>query len=488
MRDRIRFYLNGQKTEASGDDVFLTLAEFLRRKCGLTGTKVVCAEGDCGSCAALIGRPDGDRIRYSAVTSCIQILLQVDAAHVITVEGLRDGSALNPIQQAMVSCQGTQCGFCTPGFVVAMQDIMNDGAPIDADKVRRGLTGNLCRCTGYDSIIRAALATDRTALKSIDQLYPSAEMLNVLKALAAEEVRIESPSRRFLKPSTIEQAAQYRNENPNCTVIAGATDLGVVHNKRLREINNALSLSGIASLQVIRVDLNAMYFGAGVTLTALQSLSLKHLPELGRFMEWFGSPLIRNAGTIGGNLVTGSPIGDTIPALIALEAEVEITGLTPKRTVPIAEFYAGYRKTVLASDELVTAVRIPLLKETQTLKLYKVSRRKDLDISSFGAAIWMERSHGSIDDIRLAFGGVGPMVMRLPKTEAILRGQHPTLDLFENAGEVAQQEITPITDVRGSADYRRTLAGNILSKFWHEVFGSNAISERQPAANGEEGL
>jgi xanthine dehydrogenase small subunit len=350
--------------------------------------------------------------------------------------------------------------------------------------VRRGLTGNLCRCTGYDSIIKAALATDRTALKSMDQIYPPAGMLKELEALATEEVRIETSFRRFYKPSTIEQAVRFKNDNPDCTVIAGGTDLGVVYNKRIREIDVALSLSGIASLQVVRVEQDAIHFGAGVNLTDFQSVTLRHLPELGLFMEWFGSPLIRNAGTIGGNVVTASPIGDTIPALIALGAEIEITGLTSKRTIPIGDFYCGYRKTVLGSDELVTAVRIPLLTSTQCLKLYKVSRRKDLDISSFGAAIWMEQSNGIIEDIRLAFGGVGPMVLRLPKAEAILRGQHPTLDLFEYAGEIARQEVTPITDVRGSADYRRTLAGNILSKFWHEVFGSD--EETIPTDAGEE--
>jgi xanthine dehydrogenase small subunit len=469
MRDRIRFYLNGQPTEAGGDEVFLTLAEFLRRRRGLTGTKVVCAEGDCGSCAVLIGRPDGDAIRYSAVTSCIQILFQLDATHVVTVEGLRDGQKLNPIQQAMVTCQGTQCGFCTPGFIVALQGLMDEGDEIDAEKVRRGLTGNLCRCTGYDSIIRAALASDRSALKSVDEIYPPREIVNHLKAFAGEEVRIDTPTRRFYKPISVEQATQFRRDNPACSVIAGATDLGVVYNKKLREINVALSLGGIASLGQVRIEPGAMHLGAGVTLATLELLARKHLPELARFMQWFGSPLIRNAGTIGGNLVTGSPIGDTIPALIVLGAEIEIAGVSGTRRVPIGEFYIGYRKTVLAADELVSAIRIPLLNETQMLKLYKISRRKDLDISSFGAAIWMQRSNGIVDDIRLAFGGVGPMVMRLPKAEAILRGQAPTLERFERAGEIAREEVTPISDVRGSAEYRRTLAGNILAKFWHEV-------------------
>jgi xanthine dehydrogenase small subunit len=477
MRDRIRFYLNGRPIEVGGDDLFLTLSDFLRRRQGLTGTKVVCAEGDCGSCTVLIGRPEGDSIKYLAVTSCIQILFQLDAAHVITVEGLRDGTGLNPIQQAMVSCQGTQCGFCTPGFVVSLYGLMS-GRNVHADQVRRGLTGNLCRCTGYDSIVKAAMACDVSALKSIDALYPPNSILADLKAIAVEEVR----TARFYKPVAIEQAAQFRRDHPHCSVIAGGTDLGVVYNKRLREIPVALSLGGIASLRRTQVDADAMMLGAGVTLTTLAHLAKQHLPELGKFMDWFGSPLIRNAGTIGGNLVTGSPIGDTIPAMIALGAEIELTGVAGPRTVPIGQFYSGYRQTVCKADELVTAVRIPLLRESQTLKLYKVSRRKDLDISTFGAAIWMQQTNGLIDDIRIAFGGVGPMVVRLPKTEATLRGQEPTLELFEQAGEIARGEVTPITDVRGSAEYRHTLSENILLKFWHETFG-----EKELATNGTNG-
>jgi xanthine dehydrogenase small subunit len=477
MRDRIRFYLNGKKAEASGDDVFLTVAEFLRRRQNLTGTKIVCAEGDCGSCAALIGRIDGDAIRYSAVTSCIQLMLQMDAAHIVTVEGLADGTQLNPIQQAMVACHGSQCGFCTPGFVVAMQGVLNDRSPVDAEAIRRGLTGNLCRCTGYDSIVRAALATDRTALKSIDQMYPPSNMRADLKGWAGEEVRLETSSRRFYKPVTIQQATQYKNNHPGCTVIAGATDLGVVYNKRLREINNALSLSGIPALKSVRVEKDALQIGSGATLSSFQSLTLQHLPELGRFMEWFGSPLIRNAGTLGGNIVTGSPIGDTIPPLIALGAAIECTGIAAARWVPIADFYSGYRKTVLGADELVTSVRLPLLGTGESIKLYKVSRRRDLDISTFGAAIWMRQSQGVIDDVRLAFGGVGPMVLRLPKTEAFLTKQPPTLEVFERAGEIARAEVSPISDVRGSMEYRQTLARNILRKFWYDMLGGDSFVE-----------
>jgi xanthine dehydrogenase small subunit len=376
----------------------------------------------------------------------------------------------------MVSCQGTQCGFCTPGFVVSMCDMMQGGSKLDAECVRRGLVGNLCRCTGYDSIIRAALAVDPAEVPSLDALYPPAPIVAELSAAAREEVRIETAAKKFYKPVDVAAAARFRGEHPDCIVIAGATDLGVVYNKRMRAIDVAISLGGLAGLRGILCDGDSMHVGACATLTALEHAALAHLPEFGRFLAYFGSPLIKNAGTLGGNIVTGSPIGDTIPAMMALEAEVEVVGIAGTRRMPMSAFYAGYRETVLGPDELVTGVRIPLPKLGETFKLYKVSRRKDLDISGFGAAIWMKRTNGVVDDVRIAYGGVGPLVMRMPKTEAVLRGHAPTLQRFEQAGDVARGEVTPITDVRGSEQYRRTLAANILLKFWHEVAAENGAS------------
>jgi xanthine dehydrogenase small subunit len=477
MRDHVLLYLNGRPVRVDGDDAFLSLSDFLRRRQNLPGTKVVCAEGDCGSCAVLVGRVEGERLRYASVTSCIQLVFQLDGAHVVTVEGLRSGRELNPVQQAMVACQGTQCGFCTPGFVISMCDMMQAGEaarPLDAEKVRRGLVGNLCRCTGYDSIIKAALAVKPGDVQPIEVTYPPGPIVAELSRAGGEEVRIETKSKKFYKPTRVADAARFRGENPDCVVIAGATDMGVVYNKRMRAIDVALSLGGLADLRSVSCDGDALYVGACATLTALENAALEHLPELGRFLAYFGSPLIKNAGTIGGNLVTGSPIGDTIPALMALEADVDIAGVNASRRVSMSGFYTGYRKTVLVADELVIGVRIPLPKAGERLRLYKVSRRRDLDISGFGAAIWMRRPNGVVEDLRIVYGGVGPMVMRMSNAEAILRGHAPTLERFEHAGDVARDEVTPITDVRGSEQYRRTLAKNILLKFWHEeIAGRN---------------
>ncbi|HEX8911803.1 MAG TPA: FAD binding domain-containing protein, partial [Humisphaera sp.] len=399
---------------------------------------------------------------------------------------------LNPIQQSMVACHGAQCGFCTPGIVVSLYDLMQAGRPVDAAGVTRGLVGNLCRCTGYESIVRAALATDRSTLKPIDALYPPGLVAAALSAAAADEVRIETAAKKFYKPTTADAACAFRAANPGCSVVAGGTDLGVVHNKRVRPIEVALSLGGVAEFRGACTSPDALHVGATEPLTTLEHLANEHLPELGRYLAWFGSPLIKNAGTIGGNLVTGSPIGDTPPPLMALDAKVHVVGPAGrKRAVPINAFYTGYRQTVLAADELVAGVEIPLPKPGEVFKLFKVSRRKDLDISTFSAAIWLRLSGGTIAEARLAFGGVGPVVLRMARTEAALVGKPPTLATFEAAGDVAYGEVTPISDVRGSADYRRAVSRNILSRFWHEAFGgaqrSGGDGGGGPNGNGRHG-
>jgi xanthine dehydrogenase small subunit len=471
MRDHLLLYLNGQPMRVEGDDAFLTLAEFLRRRRQLTGTKIVCAEGDCGACAVLVGRisPDGSCIRYASVNSCIQLMFQLDATHVITVEGLKDGQSLNPVQESMVKCQGTQCGFCTPGFVVSLCDLMQSNHEPDAHAVRRALVGNLCRCTGYDSIIRAALETDKSSLKSIDAIYPPEEINAAVTVATSQEVGIETANARFFKPTSVENAVRFRKEHASCLIVSGATDLGVQRNKGTRQISIVMSTAALRDLQEIAITPLDLCIGAGVTLTELERVTAEHLPELSQFLAYFGSPLIKNAATLAGNLVNASPIGDTIPAMFVLGGEVELTGSDSARWVKIEDFYTGYRKTVLRTDEIVTRVRLPLPAKDEIFKLYKISKRKDLDISSLGAAIWMRTAGRMIGEIRIAYGGVGPMVVRLPRTEAFLTGKPASRQLFEEAGEIANGEITPISDVRGAENYRRILGKNILIKFCHDL-------------------
>jgi xanthine dehydrogenase small subunit len=478
-RDYILLYVNGQRHEIRGPRAFQSLSDFLRYDLVLTGTKVVCAEGDCGSCTILLGRvaSDSDDIRYETVCSCIQFLYQLDATHIITIEGLKYDGKLNPVQEAMVQFQGTQCGFCTPGFVMSLCAMFEkSGRAVSAKDAAKACVGNLCRCTGYLPILEAASGVDATKLRPITQLYPPGDLVKDLRQQEQLPVSIRADNRRYFKPVKVEQAAKFSAENPGCLVIAGGTDIGVQINKGIRDPQVVMSLSGLRELEDVRVENSTILAGAKASIAALEKITAEALPEYSHLLYYFGSPPIKNAGTVGGNIVNGSPIGDTMPAMFVLNAEIELASPTARRRVNINDFYTGYRKTVMQADELLTRVIVPLPAHDELFKVYKVSRRKDLDISAFTAAIWMRREGELITDARIAFGGVGPVILRLPKTEDFFRGKALTETVVREAGRIARSEITPISDVRGSADYRSQLGENIFRKMYADL--------TQPGPNG----
>jgi xanthine dehydrogenase small subunit len=476
MRDYVLIYVNGQRHELRGDRAFQTLSNFLRYDLGLVGTKVVCAEGDCGSCAVLVARPDDTgKLTYRAITSCIQFCYQLDAAHVVTIEGLRRDGELNPVQEALVRCQGTQCGFCTPGFVVAMCGLLEEKPKLADAELRAGLVGNLCRCTGYESILKAGREINPKDVQRLADLYPMQPLLAALREHAGEPVHVVANSREFFKPVTVAQATEFKSSHEDCILVAGGTDVGVQVNKGTRDAAVVLSLGGLAELRGITLDDDddVLIVGALATLAEVERRVGARAPELTNMFARHGSPLIRNAGTLAGNIANASPIGDAMPALFVLNAEVELTGGAGARRVNMNAFYTGYRKTVMAADELITRVIIPLPKRDESFRLYKVSKRHDLDISTFTAAFWMRRENGVIGEIRIAYGGVGPMIYRLRKTEEALTGKPLNEAEFDAAAEIARAEITPISDVRGDAEYRFQLAENILRKFYCDVSGAH---------------
>ncbi|MEM8782049.1 MAG: FAD binding domain-containing protein [Planctomycetota bacterium] len=487
MRDHLLIYLNGHPLRVSGDDAFLTLTDFLRKRRGLPGTKVVCAEGDCGSCAVLLGRPSAssNTVHYTNVTACIQLMLQLDGVHVVTIEGLTPASEqdLNPIQDAMVRCHGTQCGFCTPGFVVSLYQLLHEGQPHDTHTLRRGLTGNLCRCTGYDSIVQAAEQTDRERLTPLNTLYPPRVIAEALNRATAETVDLHTADgRRLFKPATLNDAtawlADQHAKGVSPTIISGGTDLGVLNNHRKLRPEIVLTTTALPELQDISVNQGMLSVGGAAPLSQLEDTAQTHLPELAEYLGWFGSPLIRNAGTLAGNLCTASPIGDTAPVLYALGATLELASTTGTRSMPVQDFHTGYRTTELRPDELLTRVDIPLPKRNEHVRFYKVSKRRDMDISTFSAAAWLRVTDRHIEDARLAFGGVGPRVLRMPEAEAELINRPFEYPSFERAADAARAAVRPLSDVRGSAGYRSTLAGNILHKLWHDL--------THPGANDDE--
>jgi xanthine dehydrogenase small subunit len=469
MRDRVLIHINGVPHRIGGAETFETLARFLRYDERLTGTKIVCEEGDCGACTVLVGRRENSRLaggengglRYRPVNSCIQFLFQLDCTSVVTVEGLTKGGALTPLQDAMVRCHGAQCGYCTPGFVMAMAGLFECNEHPTATDVKDALTGNLCRCTGYEPIINAALEVK--AQPRIEQLYPSEPILDAIEKVEREPLRIEN----FFKPTTLEDAIAFKNEK---TVIAqGGTDFGVWCTKRNFVAETILSLDAIDGLGDITVAEGMLTVGGRVTLAQFESVVRDLVPALAPIMDRFGSPQIKNAGTLAGNIANASPIADSLPFLFVSSAKLELTGRSGTRTVAIADFYLGYKKLDLRPDEIITRIIVPLPRDGDTLRLYKVSKRSHLDISTFTAAMLMRRMDGRIDSMRLAYGGVAPVVLRLKKTEEFLTGKAIAKETFAKAGEIARSEIAPITDVRGTKETRLQLAENILTKFYYDL-------------------
>ena len=464
MRDTVLIHINGVAHQLGGDEVFETLARYLRETIGATGSKIVCEEGDCGACTVLVGRRENGSLTYRPVNSCIQFLFQMDCTHVVTVEGLTRAGVMTPVQDAMVRCHGAQCGYCTPGFVMAMAGMFECTQHPTAAGVKTALTGNLCRCTVYESIINAALQTE--GQPRIEELYPSGPILDAIGEVEREPVRIGN----FFKPVTLADAVVFKNEKT--VIVQGSTDFGVWRTKRGYVPDSILSLDAVEGLDDIEVEAGTLSVGGRVSLARFESIVRDVVPAMAPIMDRFGSPQIKNAGTLAGNIANASPIADTLPFLFVTDAQLELTGAAGTRLLPIRNFYLGYKKLDLRADEIITRIVIPLPADGETLRLYKISKRSHLDISSFTAAMLMRRTNGRIDSMRLAYGGVAPVVMRMKRTEDFLAGKPVTRETFVEAGEVARGEVAPISDVRGSKEFRLQLAQNILTKFYYDVMSS----------------
>ena len=468
-RDYVIFYLNGKKHKVHGEDVFKPLSDFLRYdKCQI-GTKVVCAEGDCGSCTVAYGKIKNSKLEYQIINSCIKYVYQLDGTHTINIEGLKSESCLTAVQDSMVTNHGAQCGFCTPGFVVSMTALFENKDKLEVKDLREGLTGNLCRCTGYDSIIKAGLAVDSSKINKFDSLYPQNEMISELEKYKNIPIYIETEEKTFFNPVTIDQAVNFRNEKNTVVIVSGGTDVSVQVNKKMRDPHTIMSIASIDELSEIKIENGYISLGARVTLSQLENFSLDLYPEFYDILKIFGSPQIKNSATIAGNIANGSPIADTLPFLYVMDAIVELTGVKGRREININNFYKGYKMLDMTSDEMITKVLIPILKDNEKIKLYKVSKRRDLDISTFTAAFKMSVNENNIDKISIAYGGVGPNILRLKKTEEFLSDKPINYKNMNEAGKIAVTEITPITDVRGSKDFRLQLAENIMMKLYFDL-------------------
>jgi xanthine dehydrogenase small subunit len=471
----IRFVLDGKVVTVDDVAPTTTLLQYLRDTLGRSGTKEGCAEGDCGACTTVIGELRGDRIEYRAVNSCIRFLPTVDGREVITAESLpaADGS-LHPVQRAMIDCHGSQCGFCTPGFVMSLFALYLDREQPTRGEVVDTLSGNLCRCTGYRPIIDAALHMadyPEPAAWSRSGAQDEARIAQ-LRSIKRESSLHLAASPGFYAPATVDELARHYAEHPQSLLLAGGTDIGLWVTKLLCKLPPLIYLGEVAELRTIRTVDGSLEIGAAVNLADAYAAIVAQYPMLDELANRFASVPIRNSGTLCGNLGNGSPIGDSMPILIALGATVELRYGNGTRTLLLEDLYLGYQKKALAPGEFVSSVRIPLPKPNMVIASYKISKRYDQDISAVCGAYALAISGGRIVSARIAYGGMAAIPQRARQTEAALTGQAWTRDTIKSAISLLADDFRPLTDMRASAHYRQLIAGNLLLRLYEEHSGA----------------
>ncbi|MEO3428774.1 xanthine dehydrogenase small subunit [Pelagibius sp. CAU 1746] len=467
MRGEIRFLLDDAPRRLTQFDPTMTVLDYLRQAEHLTGTKEGCNEGDCGACTVVVAKPEKGRLRYQAVNACIQFLGTLDGCQLITVEHLAKQGRLHPVQQAMLDLHGSQCGFCTPGFVMSLFAMTRDheAAPDEA-AIDDVLAGNLCRCTGYAPIARAAQAVYGMGPRDDSFTADEAVTLEKLAALRDEETVAldDGGGRRFFAPAALDDLAALYEQNPEATLSAGSTDVGLWVTKQMQRPATLIYTGRVAELARIEETAEVLEIGAGVTYSDALDVLAKHYPDMGEVIRRIGSVQIRNTGTIGGNIANGSPIGDTPPLLIAAGATLHLRKGAAERSLPLEDFFLDYGKQDRAAGELVTGVTLPLRKAGEIFRAYKVSKRFDQDITAVLGACCLRVEDGVVSTARIAYGGMAATPRRAAGAEAALLGQSWNEASVARAMAALENDFQPLTDWRASAAYRMKVARNLLRR------------------------
>jgi xanthine dehydrogenase small subunit len=499
--ERLRFYLNDVLVEESTVSPTTTLLNYARYQQGLTGTKEGCAEGDCGACTVALLEPEGPGGRPTdrAVNSCLVFLPMLQGRRVYTVEGLAQGDRPHPVQQSLVEALGSQCGYCTPGIVMSMFEACYrrdlavagpDGGPERDWQIDDQMCGNLCRCTGYRPIreatqrVAGSCPADRFAARLDDAASDSGGARSVMALAYSGRDLTWQPLQRYHTPTTSAELFALLGRFPSARLVAGATDLGLEVTKKFRVIEHLIALEAITELRAIEVTDTRVRIGAGATLTEIQEQVGLRLPPLEKMLRFFASRQIRNRATLGGNLCTASPIGDLAPVLLGLGADLILRGPGGDRTVPIDEFFLSYRKTALQPGEVLWAASIPVPGPDVRATSFKVSKRRELDISAVaaGCSVRLDPA-GVVTEARLAFGGMAAVPARARRAEEALVGRPFTEASVRAAMPLLAEDFRPIDDHRGSGWYRLTVASNLLLGFFLETrHGSPPAPVGRPVA------
>jgi len=475
MPSAISFVLDGKLTsidfsESSRLRPTTTVLNYLRGLPEHKGVKEGCAEGDCGACSVVLAEIFDGKLRYRSVDSCLIFLPMIHRKQLITVENLTQSvSELHPVQQAMIDTDGSQCGFCTPGFIMSMFALYKNHTNPTRAEIDDALTGNLCRCTGYRPIIEAAA---KSCVKDgIDHFtHNESRIIELLKSIPDDSVYIETNQQRYYHPATLSEALDLKSKYPDADVVNGATDAALRVTKNHEILETVIDLSGVSDLNYFEKSGDGVSIGAGMSLTDLMPVIKDEYQALHSILEVFGSQQIRNFATLSGNLATASPIGDTLPVLITYNASVTLECKNGKRDVPVEQFITGYRETGINPDELITAINIPTPDEAGIYRSYKVSKRKDLDISTISGGFKIVLDEAEfVSSIVLAYGGMAAQIKRASSVENFLLGKKWSRETIEEAMELIDQDFNPISDVRGGAEMRIVSSKNLLLKFWLET-------------------
>ncbi|WPH19320.1 xanthine dehydrogenase small subunit [Variovorax paradoxus] len=506
----VRFFHRGRIVDVSGVHPTRSVLDWLREDAHCTGTKEGCNEGDCGACTVVIGELATDAnapgtvggLQLQTVNACIQFLPTLHGKALFTVEDLKAQCAaaqpqddkkhavhtLHPVQQAMVDCHGSQCGFCTPGFVMSLWSAYEhhqaEGTQPTRQQLADELSGNLCRCTGYRPILDAGQRMfDLPAVR-----FDTKPVVAALTALQNDGLNLDYAAPlgaridHFHAPRTIAQLAALREQKPRAQLLAGSTDVGLWVNKQFRDLGDIIYVGDVAEMKTIETRQNdqggELYIGAGASLEAAFEALVQRVPSLADVWLRFASPPIRHAGTMGGNVANGSPIGDSPPVLMSLDAEIELRRGDAVRRMPLPDFYVDYMKNQLQPGEFVQGLAVPLAAMRRQVRAYKISKRFDCDISALcaGFAIELEQGSDTVKAVRLAFGGMAAIVKRAANAEAALVGKPWTQASVAAAKLALAQDFKPLSDMRASADYRLQVAQNLIQRLWLETRTEDALS------------
>jgi xanthine dehydrogenase small subunit len=482
VTNTVRFVLDGQIVEAQGERRTTTVLDYLREQLQRTGTKEGCAEGDCGACVVMVGELNatGNGVDYVPVNSCIQLLPTLDGKSVKTIESLKkaDGS-LHPVQDEMIKCHGSQCGFCTPGIVMSLVNLVQVLPSPSRQQITDSLSGNLCRCTGYTPIIDATFkAVEKKSELKLDDHCDVALLTKIQRAktptltldgdILVQPVVRTKKGNEFVSPATLTEVADYLLKNPTTTLLAGSTEIGLQVNKKFSRPEHIMYLGNVAELRQVTETAQAWCMGAAMSLTQVETLIAKAYPDFAEVLRRFGSPPIRSTATLAGNIANGSPIGDSMPCLMALGASLVLRRGDKKRNVLLENFYTGMKKNVLEAGEFIEAVELPKPVAGQVFRAHKVSKRFEQDISATCAAISYTLKGGQLSGVKLAYNGLAPSPCRAPKLEAVLEGKAPAAVKAADLDAAITASFTARDGLRATWAYRALVARNLVIDFIEE--------------------